>query len=234
MVRHRLAAAVRFVDAFTQRAIDVPLDVRAETLPVVVGMPTLPWRARRAPNDASYRFLVSNDTIMPTGAVAVEVTAPGDQYVNFEPLVVGLPRPFVAHPPTPARSDFIVQHALWPTRRCPLPPNETVVIGRCVSAGVSPIASLRVTLWLDGTPMPPAPYAYSNGRGEFVFRLPTLKTVNGGTTSSTATLQIDVRLPPTYAATVTPTQIRTLDGVVLGIPFALPLSRATTLAVELP
>ncbi|MEO8679785.1 MAG: hypothetical protein ABI665_12105 [Vicinamibacterales bacterium] len=234
MIRHRLSAAVRFVDAFTLRPIDVPLDVRAEALPIVVGMPSLPWRARRAPNDESYRFLVSNNTVMPVGAIAVDVTAPGDQYLNVEPLVVGLPRPLVAHPPTPARSDYLVQHRLWPTRRLPLPPSETAVVGRFISAGVSPIAGLKLTIWLDGTPMPPAPYAYSNERGEFVYRLPALKTVNGGVIAATASLQLDVRLPPAYAAPVAPTQIQTLDGVVLAVPFALALGRVTTLTIALP
>jgi hypothetical protein len=233
-IRHRLAAALRFVDAFTARPIAVPLDVRAEALPVVPGMPALPWKATPAPSDESYRLLVSNDTAMPAGAIDVDVTAPGGQYVNFEPLVVTLPRPLVAHPPTPARSDYQVQHPLWPTRSLKLPPGETAIIGRFTSGGVSPIAPLKTTIWLDGTPMPPAPYSYSTDRGEFVHRLPTLKTVVGGVVTPTASLRIHIALPPLYTTAVGPAQITTDIGVVLAVPFSVRLGQVTTLVIALP
>jgi hypothetical protein len=232
-IRHRLGASVRFVDAFTARPVTVPLDVRAETLPVVPGMPAVPWRAVRGPEDDTYRLMVSNETVMPAGAVTVQVTAPGDQYANLEPLVVTLPRPLVAHPPTPARSDYLVTHALWPTRAYRIPPGETAILGRIVSGGVSPIAGLRITCWLDGTPMPATPYAYSNDRGEFVHRLPTVKMVMGGTISPTASLQIDVRLPPLYTTVVVPTLITTDAGAVLGIPMTIAVGRVAQLTISL-
>jgi hypothetical protein len=232
-VRHRLGASVLFVDAFTSKPVDVPLDVRAETLPTVVGMPTLPWRAIRGPNDDTYRFFVTNAVVMPIGPIGVTVTTPGDEYVNFEPLGVLLPRPFVAHPPTPARSDFVVQHILWPTRTLKLPAGETAIVARLVQGGVTQIAALKITVWLDGLPMPVAPYTYSNERGECVYRLPDLKTVNGGVITSTAALRIDVK-PPPYVASVVPTLIKTDLGAVLGIPFSIRLGQVTNLAITLP
>ena len=111
-IRHRLAAVVQFVDAFTGRPIDLPLDVRVEALPPGAGLPPLPWRAIRVAEDATYRFLVSNDFVMPAGPITIAADAPGAQYVNVEPLSVTLPRALLAHPPTPARSDFLVQHRL--------------------------------------------------------------------------------------------------------------------------
>ena len=52
------------------------------------------------------------------------VTAPASDYFDFEAFAVALPRPLVAHPPTPARSDYLVQHPLWPTRSFRLPPGR--------------------------------------------------------------------------------------------------------------
>ena len=233
-IRHRLATAVRFVDMFTSRPVTVPLDVRAESLPPVVGMPALPWRAVAGPNDGSYRLLVSNDTAMPGGAITLDVTAPGAQYFDFEPLVVTLPRPLVAHPPTPARSDFLVEHTLWPTRALRLPPGETAVAGRITSGGASPRAGLKITIWRDGSPMPPSPYTYSDDRGEFVFRLPDLKTVVGGVIAAAASLRINLALPPLFTTSVAPVQITTDAGVVLGVPFSIDLGRVANLTIALP
>jgi hypothetical protein len=233
-IRHHLGTAVRFVDAFTARPVGVVLDVRAETLPAVPGMPRLPWRALRGRADDTYRLLVSNDTVAPVGNVPLTVEAPGGEYTDFEPLVVALPRALVAHPPTPAFSDFLVEHRLWPTRALKLPPGETAVVAVLKSAGATAVARLRVTLWPDGSPQPPAPYAYSNDRGELVHRLPALKTVVGGVISPLAALRIDLRLPPAYVAAVVPTQIKTDDGAVLGIPFSVRLGRVTSLEITLP
>lgn len=233
-IRHRLATAVRFVDAFTARPITSPLDVRAESLPPVVGMPRLPWRAAAGLSDGSYRLLVSNDTVMPIGAVTLDVTALDGLYTNFEPLVVTLPRPLVAHPPTPARSDFLVEHTLWPTRALRLPPGETAIEGRVTSSGASPIAGLKISIWVDGTPMPASPYTYSDDRGEFVFRLPDLKTVTGGVIAATASLQIDLALPPLFVTSAAPLQITTDAGAVLGVPFPINIGQVTPLTVALP
>ena len=233
-VSHRLGAAVLFVDAFTARAVDVPLEVRASTLPVVVGMPILPWTATRGRNDNTYRLMVTNSTVMPVGGVPLEVTAPGREYFNFEPLLVPLPRPFTAHPPTPARSDFLLRHTLWPTRSFRLPSGETAVVARFASAGANPVARLKVTIWQDGLPMPASPYGYTSDAGELVFRLPDLKSVNGGVITTTASLRIDVRLPPLYGAAVAPTLIATDTGAVLGIPFPVRLGQAATLIISLP
>jgi hypothetical protein len=235
-VRHRLAVAVHFTDIFTSRPIAAPLDVRIDTLPIVAGMPRMPWRAVRGPNDQTYRFLVTNETVMPAGTLTVVVTSPNHEYASFEafePFTVTLPRP-LAHPPTPARSDYLIARPLWPTRSLRLPPGETAILGRLVSAGATPTAGLKVTIWRDGTSMPATPYTYSNNAGEFVFRLPGLKSVNGGTVSTTAPLLIDLRLPPTHGVAVVPSQVLTDAGVVLGTPASVPLGRVTNLTISLP
>ncbi len=225
-VVHHLSAALRFVDTFTSRPVDVPLDVAAGVLPIVFGMPNTPWKALRAPNDGTYRFLVTNRTVAPIGNVAVSVAAPGGEYTNFEPFSVTLPRPFVAHPPTPDRSDFLVERSLWPTRVFAVPAGETAIVGNVMSGGVNPIDALRIHIWPFGSPMPPTPYAYTDVSGEFVFRLPGLKKVSGGVISTTASLALDIRLPPLYAVAVVPTAPV--------VPFTVRLGQVTTLNVRVP
>jgi hypothetical protein len=233
-VRHRLGSAVQFVDAFTATPVRVALDVRVETLPAVPGMPRLPWRAVRGPGDDTYRFLVTNETVAPVGNVDVRVDAPGREYASFEPFALALPRPLTAHPPTPARSDFLVQHALWPTRGLRLPAGETAIVALVRSAGSTPVARLKVTIWPDGQAQPASPYGYTNDAGELVYRLPDLKTVVSGVVTPTASLRIDLRLPPAYTTAVVPAQIRDDLGAVLGMPFAVRLAQVARLAIDLP
>lgn len=233
-IQHRLAAAVRFVDAFTGKAVGVPLDVRAEALPVVKGMPALPWKADAGRNDGTYRFFVTNATAMPVGAVPVVVTAPRNEYVDFEGLSIVLPRPLVAHPPTPARSDYLVEKALWPTRVLKVPPGETALVAHVKSAGANPVASLRIRIWAGLGPPPLTPYAYTDAAGDVLFRLPDLKSVVGGVISTTASLSLEIRVPPLYAVAVLPTQIRTDAGVVLTLPMNVRLAQVTTLEISIP
>ena len=230
----RLGAAVVFEDAFTGRTIDVPIDVEARTLPTGVGMPRLPGRAVRGRNDAAYRLMVTNNTVMPVGVVPLEVEIPGRQYHNFEPLQVGpLPLPLTA--PRPLVSDVMVRHPLWPTRTFRLPAGETAIVARVVSAGANPVAGLKVTVWPAALPMPVRPYAYTDPDGQLVYRLPELKSVSGGVVSTTTSMQIDVRLPPSpFAVAVVPTQIATDMGVVLGIPFSVRIGAVNLLTISLP
>jgi hypothetical protein len=115
-----------------------------------------------------------------------------------------------------------------------LPAGETAIVARFVSAGASPVARLRVTIWPDGLTMPPSPYAYSTESGELVYRLPNLKTVTGGVIVSDALLQIDVKVPPAYVASVAPTQITTDTGISLAVPLPIRLGRVTNLTITLP
>jgi len=231
---HRLGAAVLFEDAFTGGAVTVPIDVQARTVPIVAGMPMLPWKAVRGLNDPAYRLMVSNQTVMPLGLVQLDVDIPGRQYENFEPLQVG-PLPLPLSAPRPLRSDLLVRHALWPTRVLRLPAGETAVIARVISGGANPTAGLKVTIWPATAPMPPRPYAYTDTDGQLVYRLPSVKTVNGGVTSTTALLRIDVRLPPApYAVAVIPTQVADDTGTVLGIPFPVRIGAANLLTISLP
>lgn len=232
-IRHELAVAVRFVDAFTGKPIDVPLDVRATTLPLPLPLPparppNVPWIARRHPEDSTYRFLVSDGESMPSGPLEVTVTDPSGAYANLEPqpLTVLLPRPLVAHPPTPDRSDFLVEPRLWPTRRFSAAPGETAVIGRVVSAGaLTPIDRLRIRLGVS--PLPADPFTYTNSFGEFLFRLPGLKgKVVGTVVTSTASLDIEMLLPPGYTTAVPP--------IGPAFPVVVPLGQVTVLEIQVP
>jgi len=227
-VVHRLGTVLRFVDAFSAAPVNTPLEVRAESLPVVEGMPNTPWRAIPGPSDGTYRLLVTNRTVLPVGAISVTVSAPGHEYVNFEPFTVVLPRPLVAHPPTPDRSDFLVERPLWPTRSLRVPPGETAVVGRVNSiGGTTAVARLRLKIWLFGSPLPATPYAYTDDTGDFLFRLPALKgSVSGGIVISTADLALDVRLPPAYVTPVAP--------AAPPIPFTVNLGRVSTLQIDVP
>jgi hypothetical protein len=227
-VAHRLSAAIRFVDAFTAKAVAQPLDVRAETLPVVLGMPNPPWKAVRGPNDDTYRFLVTNNTVAPVGPIPISVSAPGEEYASFEllePFTVTLPRPIVAHPPTPDRSDFLVERTLWPTRLLKVPPGETAIVGRVTNA-TGPVPALKVRMGKAPGPLPAAPYTYTSDSGEFVIRLPGLKTVNGGVPTTTASLLIELLVPPAYAVTVAPTAPV--------FPITVRLGQVTTLQITVP
>jgi hypothetical protein len=234
IVQFRLAAAVRFHDAFTQAPVDVPLDVRAETLPIVKSMPLVPWKAIHGLTDTTYRFLVGDRTVMPVGAIPVKVTAPHAEYVDFEGFSLLLPLPLLAHPPTPASSDFLIKKTLWPTRKLKVPLGETAIVATVKSAGANPVEALRIKVW-TGLGPPPTPYTYTNAAGEALFRFPDLKVVVGGVISLTATVNLELRLPPApYATAVVPTQIRDEGGAVLSSPFPLRLGQITTLQISIP
>lgn len=235
-VIHRLGIALRFVDMFTARPIDVPLDVRADTLPApppppppplrAPRRPNLPWRAVRRADDATYRFMVTDPVAMPAGAVAITVDAPAGEYINFEAFSVALPVALLAHPPTPDRSDYLLERVLWPTRRARLAAGETAVIGRVRSAGVNPIARLRVRLSAVN-PVPPSPYTYTDDLGEFVVRFPGLKRqVIGAMVTSTATLRIEMHAPPAYVALVVP--------AAPAFPLVVNLGQVTVLEIQVP
>ena len=212
-VSHHLNAAVRFIDHFTVLPVRAVLSVRATTLPAAPpGLPTVPWTAYRAPADGTYRFLVGNGTIPPTGAIAVTVDAPAKDYAAFEPLTLTLPLVPPPHPLPVQPADFLVEHPLWPTPALRLPFGETAVVGTVRSAGANPIAGLRLKIW-TGTALPPAsPYAYTGAGGEFVFRLPGLRT---SPAAISVTLFVEVTLPPTYTTAV---------PVGAMAPFTVPLS----------
>jgi hypothetical protein len=234
-IGHDLGVAFRFVDMFTSRAINTPLDVRAEALPappppppppqLPPRRPDLPWRAIRRTHDATYRFVASRPAAIPNGALPILVDAPNGEYINFEPLSVVLPRPHAAHPPTPDRSDYLIERVLWPTRRARLEAGETAIIGRVLSGGVNAIARLRVR-FAPGI-VPPAPYTYTDERGEFVFRFPALKRqVIGAIVTSTASLNIEMHAPPAYAALVVP--------VAPAFPLVLTLGQVAVVEIQVP
>lgn len=235
VVGHDLGVAIRFVDIFTARPIDAPLQVRAEALPpappppppplLPLRRPDLPWRAVRRAHDGTYRFVASRPVQLPNGALPVLVDAPAGEYVNFEPFTVMLPRPHAVHPPTPDRADYLIERALWPTRRARLEPGETAIVGRVRSGGVNPVARLRVRL--SPGVVPPTPYTYTDERGEFVFRFPALKRqVIGAVVTSTASLNIEMHAPPAYAALVVP--------VTPAFPLVVTLGQVAVVEIQVP
>lgn len=225
-VRHRLAAALRFVDAFTGAPITLPLDVRVEAIaPAYVGMPRLPWRAQRAV-DGSYRLFATNATQPPVGPIDVVVGAPGGEYLDLEPAPIVLPRPIAG--PFPVRSDFLVTRRLWPTRRLTIPIGETAVIGSVRTAAGAAAAGYRVTL--GEAPIPAAaPYAYTDAAGDFLMRLPNVRTLSpppGSVIRAAAPLSVEIRSPPAFAALIAPTSP--------AFPLPVAIGRPSTLFITIP
>jgi hypothetical protein len=211
---HRLAVALRFVDAFTDTPVRVPL---------AVSIPAQAWPARYGGSDATYRFLVTNADL-PAGTFAVTVTAPGGEYVNWEPVSVQLPPPGLPHAPPLRASDFLVTRPLWPTPRLRLPPAETAVLGRVVSASAAPVAGLRVALFTPPGPPPAAPYTRTDARGEFLFRFPQLRgSASGGAVVSQAAVAAEVRDASDNPLAVTPAG-----------PQDVPLGKASVLTFGVP
>jgi len=225
-VIHRLAVALRFEDAFTRNPVDMALDVRAEVLPTVIGMPRLPWRARRAA-DFTYRFSVSQNTVMPVGAIAVTVTAPGEQYENYEPISIVLPRPLAG--PLPTRQDYLVRLPLWPTRRLGLSPGETAISGQILNAAGLAMPGYRVQIAEAPGPVAPATqHTYTDARGGFLVRLPGLRMIVGAppVAASRLTVQLAIAIQDPLAAVVAP--------VTPVFPVTVPLGRITTLLITVP
>jgi hypothetical protein len=213
-VLHRLAVVLRFVDAFTDAPVRVPL---------AVSIPARAWPARYAETDATYRFLVT-DADLPAGTFAVAVTAPGGEYVSWEPIAVQLPPPGLAHAPPLRAGDFLVTRPLWPTPRLRLPPAETAVVGRVVSASAAPVAGLRVALFKPPGAPPAAPYTRTDARGEFLFRLPHLRgSASGGVVVSKAAVAAEVRDASNNPLAVTPAG-----------PQDVPLGKASVLTFGVP
>jgi hypothetical protein len=162
-VEHRLLAALRFRDAFHDPLIATTPPIRTA---LEVSLPALGLVALYADSDATYRFPIPPRLAVAPGNYAVDVVSTDGLYVNHGAIEIALPRTVS----TPARaSDFLETFALWPTRRFPLPADETAVIGRIQGAGT--IAGLKVRLYCGAGPVPAQPFTYTDDRGEFVFRM---------------------------------------------------------------
>jgi hypothetical protein len=188
-LQRSLAVVYRFYDIFFQ-----PSDDRTPLidLPLEVTIPSLNWTAFRAPSDLTYRFSwltltqpVPDNVPSPPkpASFAVEVVAPGGDYVSFESpaaMTLTLPLP-VSVPPKP--SDFLIAKPLWPTPAFRPPAGETAVRGTLSSPTAQPVADLKVEIWLGSaaTPPPGTPFTRSNINGDFLFRLPLLKGSQGDT-----------------------------------------------------
>ena len=156
---HYLGIALRFVDAFTGRPIDTPLRV---------SVPTRQWTAVHHATDGTYRF-VFTERAVPTGVFTLDIESLTGAYASHQPVQITLP---VVSGPPPARTDFIKTVSLWPTRLFKISAAETVIIGRIVSGGANPTGGLQIRIFPQGALPATAPAAFSDPRGEFVYRLP--------------------------------------------------------------
>jgi hypothetical protein len=210
---HRLAVALRFLDAFTDRPVRVPLDV---------SIPARRWPALRRESDATYRFLVTN-VPLPAGSFDVAVTAPGGEYVNWEPFLVEVPRPGLPHPPPALASDYLVERVLWPTRRFRPQPGETAVVGRVVSGGANSTTGLKILLFKSPGPAPAVPYTRTDENGEFLFRFPLLRgEVSGTTVVAGVSLDVQVRDAADAVLAAAPGTVEVPLGRVSVLTFAIP------------
>jgi hypothetical protein len=224
---YRLAAAWLFVDAFSGRAVDVPLSVRVDAInPPYPSMPRLPWRAVRGA-DATYRFVYAEGTALPRQTMSVTCDIPGGAYRAFEALSMTVPRT-AAIPNHPTRADFLIVTRLWPTRVFRIPFDETAITGEVLSSAAHPsVAGLKVTVWsaqYGGIAPPNAPYTYTDARGDFVVRLLGKDYrihMSGVNVTSTADIYIELRTPPPPYQTVVATVSQTIplgQNTLLEIP----------------
>jgi hypothetical protein len=220
-VVHHLAAAIRFLEVFSGEEISAPLEVEAPSLPVVVGMPQLPWRAVRERN--VYRFQVSNREVMPSGSIAVTVACPAGDFANFEAINLSLPP--VLSVPFPVASDFLLERPLWPTRKFALRAGETAMIVSLRSGGATDVRGIRIKAKRSGALPPDPPATYTDEDGETVVRLmgDAFRRIPGTTS---VPVDFDLRLPPLFAA----------PAAVLApaLPLTIDLGTITTVFLDLP
>ena len=207
-----LAVAVRFVDPFTNQPVRAPFSV---------SIAALNWAAWWVENDATYRFSLANAPLvggapqLPVGTFDLELALPGREnapadplgalprgpYADFETRQVTLPLPAPHSPPVP--TDYRVDLALWPTVAFRVPPGETAVVGRVVSASQQFVVGLKVILLDASVPPPPnPPYARSDGAGQFLVRLPGLR--RDPAASPTANLSVQLFDPANAPIVVVP------------------------------
>jgi hypothetical protein len=181
-----LAAVVQFVDPFTA------LPVRD---PFTVAIPALHWTALRWHSDATYRFSLANVPLvggvpqLPVGTFTLSVSPARGAYTALEPRLLTLP-PAAPHPPPVLATDYLVALALWPTLAFRVPPGETAVTARLVSASNQNVGGLKARLFDAASPPPPNVYTRSDAAGQFLIRLPALR--RGNAANPTALLDVQV------------------------------------------
>jgi hypothetical protein len=184
---HRLGVALQFVDVFTGQVVRSPLHVRFPALGLV---------AHRASDD-TYRLIVPDPPLPPPPPALFDVEVQGDEYVLFDgPLQVQLPRSSSAPPPPLLRGDYLVRVELWPTTRVRTPAGETAVRGqvtRTTAGAVS--AGLKVVIHLAAENPTLVPFARTDERGQFLYRLSRLRGTPGGTPPATASLSVKMFEP---------------------------------------
>jgi hypothetical protein len=209
-LQRTLSAVYRFYDGFlypTDPFVPPIGSVDDRTPPISsqlnVSIPQLRWTASRAETDFTYRFSALTLTqAAPSGTnLVVQVTAPGGDYVSFEPIVLKkLP---VTISSSPARSDFLNAVPLWPTTAVRPALGETAVRGVLQTSTPQPVADLKVEMWLGPAIAPPGVspfYTRTNANGEFLYCFPLLKGVAGS---------------------AVPVQIRLNDGTITIVPSSL-------------
>jgi hypothetical protein len=196
-----LAVAVRFVDGFTGRPVALQFSVS-----IARGIGN--WNALWAPADATYRFPLTNPSMvgnapqMPSGTFDLAVTTldgvalytdrpratPPGPYVLTDRPQVTLPIA-KAHAPPVLASAYLTELSMWPTAAFSVPLGETAVSGWVVSAGGANISALRLKLLEPDGPSG-EPWATTDGAGQFLVRLPDVKRPAGS--DPTLTLSVEM------------------------------------------
>jgi hypothetical protein len=179
-----------------------------------VSIPTLRWSALPEESDRTYRFSALTLTQpAPIGVnLAIEVTAPGGQYVSHEPILVTLPRPLSA---PVQRADFLVNQLLWPTTALRPPPGETAINGSIRSATAQPVDNLTVEIWSGPPSLRRERRSRARRRGNFLNRFPLRK----GPAGSLANVRIRLN---GGAVAVAPATLPIVLGRTQAIPFDRP------------
>lgn len=207
---HRLGIVIRFVDVFTGRVIDSPMRV---------SVPDQEWIAVKGKTDATYRFLFTEQAV-PAGNFTVEVISLTQEYQNLQVLQISLP---VVPSIPPLRSDFIVEHPLWPTRKFKIPAGESAVTGRIVSGGVNAVDDLQIRFYEQGTLPSAAPAAFSDAQGEFVYRLPWYSyQVAGSVVSPPPDIDIEITGTGGVITPINPASIHPEPGLVHAQTITIP------------
>jgi hypothetical protein len=95
------------------------------------------------------------------------------------------------------------------------------VLGQVTSGGATQLAGLRIFLF-PGV-MPLSPYAYVNANGEFLFRLPQLRTTfSGGAITNTATLNVVCLDPANTPVVIAPASVNLTFGRVRELALTVP------------
>jgi hypothetical protein len=219
-----LVGAVRFVDGFTGQPIGLQFSV---SIPSPAGT----WAATWASSDATYRFSQANPKIvrdapqLATGTFDLNVTTLDGVNLYVQPPAATPPGPYVltnqpevtfpiaaSHPPPVLATDYLTELSMWPTPAFSVPVGETAVSGWVVSASGGNVSALRLKLLQANEGPAGEPWATTDGAGQFVIRLPSVKLPPG--LDPTLTLNVEMVDQHNNPITVAPSTLTVQVGTV--------------------